>query len=144
MDTIKKYDRRAKWQNAEVNLNHAGYMLVLIHPLMKQCRKKFGLKAGMFDITTLSSLLIEYLNLHYGNEKASNFFFKNGYNNITHLRQRYKLVELGLMAKDGKHYIFTLRGLEVVEFICRGSIRSVGVFRELLRDFVTANDEIFI
>ena len=145
MDAIKKYDRRAKWQTAEVNLNHAGYMLVLIHPLMKQCRKKFAFKAGMFDVNTLSCLLLTYLSEHYKSKKVNDFFFKNGYNKEVHYRQKCVCKNIGLMTKiSDREYVLTPKGIEVVEFICRGSIRSVGVFKELLSDFVTANDEIFI
>ena len=41
-ETIRKYDNRAKSATKLHNLNHAGYLLILIQPLQKQIRKRFG------------------------------------------------------------------------------------------------------
>ena len=142
---LNKYDSRIKGVTELHNLNHAGYLITLIVPLQKQIRKRFDLKAGEWELTTLSTLLIAFLRSHYKTQKVERYFFKNGIDEKTFMRQRSKCVQLGLMVKDESTRTFDLtpKGLAIVEFACRVSIRSVGILRILLEDYVTEDVELF-
>jgi membrane protein insertase Oxa1/YidC/SpoIIIJ len=74
--TINKYNKRAANANKMHKLNHAGYLLILLSMLPDKIRKKFEFKAGEFEVTTLTTLLISFLQLEYKTSRVNQFFFQ--------------------------------------------------------------------
>lgn len=73
--TINKYNKRGANANKMHKLNHAGYLLILLSMLPDKIRKKFEFKAGTFDVTMLTTLLISFLQSEYGSHRVNQFFF---------------------------------------------------------------------
>jgi hypothetical protein len=73
--TINKYNKRAANANKMHKLNHAGYLLILLSMLPDKIRKKFDFKAGEFEQTTLTALLLSFLQSEYKTSRVNQFFF---------------------------------------------------------------------
>ena len=143
--TINKYNKRGANANKMHKLNHAGYLLILLSMLPDKIRKRFDFKAGEFEQTTLTALLLSFLQSEYKTSRVNQFFFSNGVNDKGFLSQRSKCITLGLMVKNNQHtFEITPKGHEVIAFACRTSIRGVAVLKVLLDEYVTESPELFL